>query len=311
MTLTQVMPTQIVGGALMSKVVDAILAGYENGKTRRAYSRALGGFMEWWMDARCPPLTKMLINEYKQYMVQIGIGEASINQRITAIKRLALELADHGVIDERTYQAIKRVEGIRREGRPTGNWLTQEQAQALLNTPDVETLQGLRDRALFAILLGCGLRRDEAAHLQWSHIAQREGRWCIVDMVGKRNKVRTIPMAPWTKVALDRWGESVGGYSENVFVHINKGDNVVGESITGSAVNMIVKKYCAVLGFRDISAHDLRRTFAKLARKGGALLEHLQYCLGHQSVETTAQYIGEELDYNNAPCDVLGIGLES
>jgi site-specific recombinase XerD len=66
-----------------------------------------------------------------------------------------------------------------------GNWLSLQQAQALLNTPDIRTRKGLRDRAIFAVLLGCGLRRSELASLSVKHIQMRDSRWCIVDLIGK------------------------------------------------------------------------------------------------------------------------------
>ncbi|MGA3027551.1 MAG: tyrosine-type recombinase/integrase [Bryobacteraceae bacterium] len=73
-----------------------------------------------------------------------------------------------------------------------GNWLSLQQAQKLLNAPDVTTGKGLRDRATLAVLLGCGLRRSEVAALTLRHIQQRDNRWCIVDLVGKHGRVRTI-----------------------------------------------------------------------------------------------------------------------
>jgi len=78
--------------------------------------------------------------------------------------------------------------------------------QALLNAPDITTKKGLRDRAIIAVLLGCGLRRSEVAALTLKHIQQRDGRWCIVDLVGKHGRVRTVPMPTWVKVAIDTCG---------------------------------------------------------------------------------------------------------
>ena len=88
-------------------------------------------------------------------------------------------------------------------GVRTGNWLSLRQAQALLNAPDITTMKGLRDRAIIAVLLGCGLLRSEVAALTMSHIQQRDGRWCIVDLHGKHRRVRTVPMPTWVKVAID------------------------------------------------------------------------------------------------------------
>jgi integrase len=96
-----------------------------------------------------------------------------------------------------------------------GNWLSLDQAQRLLDAPDSSTRKGLRDRAIFAVLLGCGLRRSEVAALTMRHIQQREGRWCIIDLVGKHGRIRTVPMPAWVKSAVDTWtqiADVIGGF---------------------------------------------------------------------------------------------------
>src|SRR5713101_4230388 len=100
------------------------------------------------------------------------------------------------------------------------------QAQELLNAPDATTKKGLRDRAILAVLLGCGLRRSEVAALTLKHIQQRDGRWCIVDLVGKHGRVRTVPMPTWVKVAIDSWTSTAGLTDGRVFRPVNRGDKV-------------------------------------------------------------------------------------
>jgi integrase len=73
-----------------------------------------------------------------------------------------------------------------------------------------EGTKGLRDRAILAVLLGRGLRRSDVAALTFGHIQQRDGRWCIVDLVGKHHGVRTVPMPTWVKVAIDAWATKAG-----------------------------------------------------------------------------------------------------
>ena len=72
------------------------------------------------------------------------------------------------------------------------------------------TLKGKRDRALLGILLGCGLRRREAAELEFAHIQRRQDHWAIVDLVGKGRHIRTVPVPDWVKTAIDSWCESAG-----------------------------------------------------------------------------------------------------
>jgi integrase len=66
-------------------------------------------------------------------------------------------------------------------------------------------MEGKRDRAILAVLLGCALRRSELAALECGHIQQRDGRWVLVDLVGKGKRIRTVPIPPFVKVAIDAW----------------------------------------------------------------------------------------------------------
>jgi site-specific recombinase XerD len=107
---------------------------------------------------------------------------------MSAIRKLAAEAADNGLLAPELAAGISRVKSAKSVGIRMGNWLSARQAQTLLNTPDITTLKGLRDRAILAVLLGCGLRRSEAANLSFTHLQQRDGRWCIVDLVGKHGR---------------------------------------------------------------------------------------------------------------------------
>lgn len=178
-----------------------------------------------------------------------------------------------------------------------------------LECPDTKILKGLRDCALLAVLIGCGLRRAEASILSLSHIQQREGRWAIVDIVGKRDKTRTVPMPSWAKAAIDRWLYATRIEEGFVFRRVNKGDNLIGESITEQAIYNIVRSYADKFFNQGISPHDLRRTFAKLAHKGGSPIDQIQLSLGHDSINTTEKYLGVEQDLTDAPCDHLGLRI--
>ena len=72
----------------------------------------------------------------------------------------------------------------------------------MIHAPDVGTTKGLRDRAILAVMIGCGLRREEVVRLDVAHLQQREGRWVILDLIGKHNRTRTVPMASWVKAIL-------------------------------------------------------------------------------------------------------------
>jgi site-specific recombinase XerD len=140
------------------------------------------------------------------------------------VRKLAVEAADNGLLAPELAAGITRVKGAKSVGVRVGNWLSVQQAQKLLNAPDVTTKKGLRDRAMLAILLGCGLRRSEVAALTLKHIQQRDNRWCIVDLVGKHGRVRTIPMPTWVKVAIDAWTAAPGITDGHVLRRVSRGD---------------------------------------------------------------------------------------
>ncbi|MCX5990870.1 MAG: site-specific integrase [Chloroflexi bacterium] len=192
---------------------------------------------------------------------------------------------------------------MRSEGIRTGNWLTKQQAQELLDSPNCSTLKSTRDRSILSVLIGCGLRRSEAANLTFEHVQMRESRWVIVDMVGKRNRKRTIPMPAWTKNAVDLWASMAQIDNGRIFRPVNKGGRVTGDSLTDQAIADVVTAYAP----GGIAAHDLRRTFAKLAHKGNAVLDQIQMSLGHSRIQTTERYLGVSQTLTDAPWDHLGL----
>jgi len=289
---------------LKRMVTDDLTSPY----SRVMYAKALDDFLAWYQSTGKRGLTKAVVAEYKAHLQAQGYAPATINQKLSAIRKLAAEAADNGLMDAQLANGVKALKGVKSAGVRTGNWLTRDQAQKLLQTPDITTLKGLRDRAILAVMLGAGLRRSEVAALTFEHIQQREGRWVIVDLVGKGKRVRTVPIPSWAKQAIDEWTQTAGLSSGRIFRAVNKGDRVVGDSLSSQAVQDVVKQYAKQCGYK-LAAHDLRRTFARLSKNGGADLIQIQLSLGHENPSTTGKYIGEQQDLTTAPCDVLGLRL--
>lgn len=131
----------------------------------------------------------------------------------------------------------------------------------------------------------------------------------LVDLVGKRNRVRSVPMPNWAKAAIDEYASAADLTDGTVFRPLNRGGRITGGRMTEQAFYNMVVDYAAALGFDRIAPHDLRRTFAKLAHKGGSTLDQIQLSLGHGSIQTTERYLGVEQDLTDAPCDHLGLRL--
>src|ERR1035441_7550590 len=186
------------------KLKTLVLDSVSSPITKRVYNHALDEFFEWFGQEPRPGFTKATVAAWRVALAARPVGSVSINVRITAVRKRAVEAADNGLLAPELAAGIARVKSAKSMGVRTGNWLSLRQAQALLNAPDITTTKGLRDRAIIAVLLGCGLRRSEVAALTMGHIQQRDGRWCIVDLLGKHGRGRTAPMPTWVKVAIDR-----------------------------------------------------------------------------------------------------------
>src|SRR5271169_4236623 len=200
--------------------------------TKRVYNLGLDEFFAWYELEPRPGFTKATVSAWRVALEGRRLGSVSINVRITAVRKLAVEAADNGLLAPELAAGITRVKGGKSIGIRVGNWLSLRQAQALVGAPDVTTLRGLRDRAiLVAVLVGCGLRRSEVASLTFAHIQQRDGRWCIVDLVGKHGRVRTAPMPTWVKVAIDAWTSAASVTDGHVFRPVNRADCVRGDRL--------------------------------------------------------------------------------
>jgi len=274
------------------------------------YNLALDEFLAWYQSQGAPGLTKATVNAYKAYLQDTtDYAPSTINLRLSAIRKLANEAADNDLILDSQANGVSKVKGITIRGVRLGNWLDLDEAQRLINTPEKTRLKGLRDRAILALMIGAGLRRSEVAKLHFEQLQQREGRWVIPDLVGKGNRTRTVPVPAWAKGALDEWTKTANINEGYLFRPVNKGDRLAGAKISSQTIQDIVKQYAKACGF-TLSAHDLRRTFAHLARKAAAPIDQIQMSLGHASVQTTERYLGTKQDLTSAPCDYIKLRLD-
>ena len=292
------------------RVRSLVLDSVSSVHSRRAYGRALDEFRNWCEASFADGFTRETVQRYRAHLESRGLSPSSLNVYLSALRRLAKEGAASGLLSQEQAAAIASVPGARQKGRRLGAWLTLEQTQTLLVAPKGEGRKAIRDRALLGLLIGCGLRRDELAHIALEQIQQREGRWVLVDIDGKGRRLRSVPMPGWTKARIDHWTVAAGILGGRLFRAVSQGGEVEGEGITPQAVYLIVRGYAEQLGL-PIAPHDLRRTFAQLAHRGHSPLEQIQLSLGHESILTTERYLGVRQSLTDAPCDRLGIEVNA
>ena len=296
--------------AAWSQIKRLVLDSLTSPHSKRAYEQALDVFQRWCVESGAAGFTRATVQAYRAALEAAGLSASSINIRLSAIRKLAAEAADNGLLAPEVASAVARVRGAKRHGARAGNWLTLDETERLLDLPHRATNKGKRDRALLALLVGCGLRRQELAGLRLEDIQQRDGRWCIVDLAGKANRIRTVPMPAWAKAAVDEWLAAAGFTAGLLLGSVNKGDRITGQGMSAQSIYEVVEAYGKELG-AALAPHDVRRTFAKLAHRGRAPLEQIQISLGHASIQTTERYLGVQQNLTDAPCDHLGIRVKT
>ncbi len=189
----------------LDHVKSAVLVSLRSPESQRSYRRSIDDFVCWYCSEPRLSFTKIVVTRYRIHLEERLLAPGTINVRLAAVRRLAYEAADSGLLSPDLAPGIRRVKGAKKLGMRLGNWLTVEEARALWQLPSMHTVKGKRDRAILAVLLGCGLRRRELIDLTLDHIQRREGHSTIVDLVGKGGHIRTIPMPDWVKRSIDDW----------------------------------------------------------------------------------------------------------
>jgi site-specific recombinase XerD len=295
----------------LDQAKSAVLNSLSSIDAQRGYRHAIEEFIEWYCSEPRLSFSKTVVLRYRIHLESRHLAPGTVNLRLGAVRRLAYEASDCGLLSPDLAAGIRRAKGVKKLGVRLGNWLTPEQSERLWNTPDSQLLKGKRDRALLAILLACGLRRHEAVSLESSHVQQREDHWAIVDLKGKAGHTRTVPMPGWVKALLDEWLQAANINGGKLFRRVNKNGKAWGDGLTEKAVWHVVREYAGTAGIERLAPHDLRRTCARLCHSAGGELEQIQFLLGHVSIQTTERYLGCKQRIRGAVNDRIGIEPKS
>ena len=195
----------------------AVLNSLRSPESQRGYRHSIDEFIGWYCSEPRLSFNKTVVTRYRIHLEARQLAPGRVNVRLAAVRRLAYEAADAGLLSPELASGIRRVKGAQKLGVRLGNWLTAEEARRLWQSPGTETLKGKRDRALLAVLPGCGLRRRELAELTLDLLQRREDHWAIVDLIGKGGHIRTVPVPDWVKQTLDDWLLAAGIVTGRVF----------------------------------------------------------------------------------------------
>jgi integrase len=298
-------PKRILAPPDLEHAKIAVLNSLTSASGQRTYEHAIREFVGWYCSEPRLAFNRTVVLRYCMHLEQRHYAPATINLRLAAVRRIAYEAADAGLLSPELAAGIRRVKGLRRIGVRLGNWLTPEQGRRLLAEADAATPRARRDHVMIAMLIGCGLRRAELLALRLESIQLREDHWVIADLVGKAHHVRTVPIPTWVKNAIDEWTVAAGITHGVLFRAINKAGRVWGDGMSPKVVWDVVRAAAGRANIDKLAPHDLRRTCAKLCHLAGGDL--IQFFLGHVSIQTTERYLGCKQKLRCAVNDRLGI----
>jgi site-specific recombinase XerD len=270
----------------------AVLNSLGSPASRRVYEYAINQFIAWYCSEPRLAFNRIVVVRYRMYLEARSLAANTINQQLAAVRRLAHEAADSGLLSPELAAGISRVKGVKQLGFRSGNWLSAEESSDVLKRARGSSMRAKRDYAMLALLFGCGFRRSELVGLELDEIQIRQGHWAVVDLIGKGGHIRTVPIPQWVKAALDQWIVAAKVTEGRIFRAVARAGKVWGKGISQNVVWYVVKGCCERAGLEHIAPHDLRRTCAKLCHTSGGELEQIQFLLGHASVQTTERYLG-------------------
>ena len=147
----------------------AVLNTLTSKSGQRSYDRAITDFVDWYCSEPRLAFNRTVVLRYRIFLEQKQYAATTINLRLAAVRRVAFEAADSGLLSPELAAGIRRVKGVRRIGVRVGNWLTAEQAKRLLAVADRGSLRGKRDYAMIAMLPSCRWRAGPDPISAWTH----------------------------------------------------------------------------------------------------------------------------------------------
>lgn len=173
------------GCRILDHTKAAVLNSLSSPHSRRNYKFAMEQFITWYCSESRLALNRAIVLRFRLYLESLGLAAGTINQRLAAVRRLAYEAADSGLLSPELTAGVLRVKGVKQMESRLGNWLSSDQAKPLLEIADGEDLRSIRDLAMMAVLLGCGLRPAELAALEVEDMQVRQGYWAIVTCLAR------------------------------------------------------------------------------------------------------------------------------
>ena len=312
-------PPELTATSLASEAVEPLsenvlvlewLANLDNPKTKKAYQRDIKDFLLVCGIQLADGLEQVSRGEviaWRTHLEGRGLSTASIRRKLAALSSLFAYLCERQAVPYNPTQGVKRPRHYANEGKTPA--ISDAQAKLLLEAPPENTLKGKRDRAILAVLLYHGLRREELCRLTVQDLQDRQGVRHL-RITGKRQKVRYLPVHPEAQCLVQAYLEQAGHSDDktgplfrplrnpttgNLRRHLHP------DSILKAIVQHYAKPIAALQHVAGFCAHSLRTTAATNALANGADIAKVQNWLGHANIATTRLYDRRDTILEDSP----------
>ena len=283
-------------------------ANIENPRTRRAYQndlRDFAAFVGIELPEEFRAVTRAHVIAWREDLKRRELAPATVRRKLSALTSIFDYLCDQNAVTHNPVKGVARPKEQANEGKTPV--LSVDQARRLLQAPPADTLKGQRDRAILAVLLYHGLRREELCGLKIGDLQLRSGIQHF-RIRGKGDKIRYVPVHPKAAVLIEDYLMEAGHGEEPrapLFRPVrNNYSGDLDKPLSPAAVYQnVVIRYAQLAGihFQGLSPHALRATAATTALDRGADIARVQDWLGHANVSTTRLYDKRERRPEESP----------
>lgn len=297
------------------RALELVFSNYA-ANTRRAYERALKDFQNW-AGLQSPQdleqLDSLRMLEYKEHLRLTGKKSASINQAMSALKKICRVLHECGYLQQNPFKSsLIRNEKVSQLSNKGALRITQLQQMLVANATQhyderVESLLRERNQVLLKFLYFTAARRSEAASLRWENLRQDGRFWIAVLEQTKSGVPQKLKIRDELHDELQAWRSSLAEAELTTpWVFPSLGQRSMAGQMTGKAINEVVRKLGKAVGLQ-ISTHYLRHTAITLALELGEPLQKVQAYARHASANTTVRYYHDQQLLEKNPTDTLPI----
>ncbi|MBX9581634.1 MAG: tyrosine-type recombinase/integrase [Gemmataceae bacterium] len=300
----------------LGEACTAWLTKSQSGETRNGYSRDLAQFLRF---ANMPrgqweylaALRPSHVAAWRDHLLGRGLTNTAISRKLSVVRSLFGYLQKYGYAGANPADtAFVAAPVPPRDGKTVA--LTPEDCRRLLDAPPVDHPEGVRDRAVLAVLAFTGCRVGEVTRLRVSDF-KASGGHRVLEVRGKGGKERRVPLHPEAVERLEAWLDVIGREDASgalfrpVTTARGKGaDGFLPSPLTRRGIQYLVARYVKRLGLDpNVTVHSFRVTALTTARERGADLVDLQDFAGHADPRTTLTYIRNRDRLSRSPAYVL------